>query len=59
MEMTSAFRNVHLFEGDCNELAANITRAVPDRALALAFADPAGLDIDLETLRTLASRGSV
>ncbi len=48
-----------VFVGDCNDLASSIARAIPDRALSLAFVDPAGLDAKFETIRKLSARGRV
>jgi three-Cys-motif partner protein len=56
---TPAARRCRVFEGDCNALINEIASEIPDRALTLAFADPAGLDIELETIRILSHRRNV
>ena len=61
MRMKSAVdvSRYRMFEGDCNARVADIARAIPDGALTLVFADPAGLDLDFETVRTLSRLGNV
>jgi three-Cys-motif partner protein len=50
--------NVHLLQGDANgrEVFDYICRVVPPSALVVLYGDPAGLDLDFETLARLAAR---
>jgi three-Cys-motif partner protein len=45
-----------VLHGDANENIAEITAAIPDRSLSMAFLDPYGLHLDYETLRALSVR---
>ncbi|MBL8887161.1 MAG: three-Cys-motif partner protein TcmP [Phycisphaerales bacterium] len=42
-----------VLQGDSNELAEEVAKRLPDRALTLAFIDPEALDAKFETLRRL------
>lgn len=43
----------YVLRGDCNVLVEEVVRLIPDRALTLAFIDPAGLHAHFDTIRTL------
>ena len=49
---------VHVYRGDANseEVLDAVTRAVPREALVIAYLDPQGLDLHLDTVRFLAWR---
>lgn len=48
-------RNVHVFEGDCNEvIPAEVLPRIPRRAASLAFLDPTGAQLQWRTIQTLA-----
>jgi three-Cys-motif partner protein len=53
-------QHVHVLEGDANsaKLHDEIVSIVPRGALVVLYADPAGLDLDFETLRYFAARYS-
>lgn len=53
---SSAFE---VFRGDCNERVVDLIKCIPSGALTLAFLDPTGLHLNLDTVQTLASRGAV
>lgn len=52
-ECGAASRTVFL-QGDCNQLADEVVRAVPDRSLAVVFIDPTGLDVHFSTIERIA-----
>jgi len=54
----AADRSVVL-EGDCNARMDEVIRAIPSRALTLAFIDPEALHIKFESVRRLAAAGAV
>ena len=56
---TPAGARCTVLRGDCNERVNDIVSLIPDRALALAFIDPTGLDARFETIATLSSHGRV
>lgn len=59
LQQSPAADRFELFVGDSNACIADIARAIPDRALTLAFIDPEALDARFETVAALAARGQV
>jgi three-Cys-motif partner protein len=56
---TAIADRVNLFVGDCNSEIVRIEREIPESALVLAFVDPEGLHVHLETLETLTKKRRV
>jgi three-Cys-motif partner protein len=48
-----------MYRGDCNVEINAIVSDIPSGALTLAFLDPTGLHLDMETVRKLSKRGAV
>jgi three-Cys-motif partner protein len=56
---TSAADRCDVLDGDCNELADQVVRKIPSRALTLTFIDPTGLDVQFSTVTKLANNARV
>ena len=59
LKKSPAANTFKVFCGDCNEQVAHIVKEIPRGALTLAFIDPTGLHIKMETIKKLASAGRV
>ena len=51
--------NCEVINDDCNVAASSVIKRIPKGALTLAFIDPEGLDVHMNTIRTLSSHGAV
>lgn len=59
IENGPAASRCRVFQGDCNDMVADIVTEIPYRALTLAFLDPTGLHLDFKTVQVLSSHGPV
>jgi three-Cys-motif partner protein len=51
---TGSTSHIHAWQGDVNQLIQDVSRTIPQRSLTVAFVDPFSLDIQFETIRSLA-----
>ena len=58
LSTTYAKNKFEMFVGDCNETINELTAKIPRSALTLAFIDPTGLHVQLETVKKLAKSGA-
>lgn len=59
MRASVAANRYILFRGDCNEKIGQLVDEIPSSSLVLAFLDPTGLHVHLETVIKLAAHGPV
>lgn len=59
MDQTPAAERYRIFVNDCNEAISDIRAAIPEHSLSIAFIDPTGLHVKLETLKTLSAGRNV
>lgn len=59
MDGSLAADRYKLFVGDCNESISDVCKAIPTGSLCIAFIDPTGLHVRMETLKTLSAGRNV
>ncbi|TWU62368.1 hypothetical protein V7x_40970 [Crateriforma conspicua] len=59
MDASPAAGCYRMFRGDCNQVVADIANELPANGLTLAFLDPTGLHVHMETVVALSGRGAV
>ena len=59
LKNSPAANRFKIFRGDCNEVVEEVAKEIPRGALALAFIDPTGLHVKMDTITKLASAGRV
>lgn len=56
MRMSRFRADAQILHGDANEMVHEVVKAIPEKALSLAFLDPYGLHLHYETLKILACK---